>query len=145
MDIPPEPGFVRLYQIEKKAYATMDSFYIAAWKDTEEKFTEKRKEQFRTVVLSSAALLLSLVNFFFQTTAEAPSVLQHLANSIGEDGNGLIWFVIGGLAFLTYRPMTIEDNHDVYCPPLADELAEARRREAQEEFRRRGPTGPSLS
>lgn len=140
----PDQGFVRFYQLKDKAYKTFDSFYVAALKEARDNIIQKESDKLRTVILSTTALILSLVDFLFRTSPKSPSLLQGIAVSLGEDGNWWIWIFFATLAFVAYRPIFAEADTDVYCPPLADEIWAEERKQAKEELMRRGPPGPAI-
>jgi hypothetical protein len=86
---------------------------------------------------------MSMVDFFFYNYAKAPSILHKIALSLGDDGTVYVCIFIGALAFTTYRPIFIDDDYTVYCPPLADELWATKSQEMRDELIR-NPTGPTI-
>lgn len=124
-DTGPGRGYVRLHELSKKAHATREAYYLDLLKLEVDQRAAERQADYITRFFAGSTLMMATYNFCFQN---AHSLLNRCADFLGDRGWGwalllLIAANTFGFLFASYKASW------VYCPPLWEELRDAKRKD----------------
>lgn len=121
-------SWVSIHALERKAHETKENYYLNLLKDAKEKEIEHSCKIEQTALLALGTLTLSGINLYAHLSSEGECILAQIAEALGY--TGYIWLLMLGcmLVTLAFYPLFTERRATVYCPDLASELDEERRR-----------------